>query len=142
MREPGNPFSVAVMRSSVTVSQKLRGSSIRLGVATQNPQSMKLFPQNFVKGHSANILPLENLALYSSHYCCYGNNTSCILSLLFTSAASVLDDCCGTSIVRTPLGDNMKDVLSFVERLSSFGGSKCIRTIGKPIVWCLKLVLS
>ena len=36
----------------------------------------------------------------------------------------------------------MKDVLSFIERLSSFGGSKCIRSIGKPIVWYLKIVLS
>ena len=42
------------------------------------------------------------------------------------------------SIVEPPnkghVGDNINSaVVSFVERLSSFGGSKCIRTIGKQI---------
>ena len=33
------------------------------------------------------------------------------------------------------IGDNINSaVVSFVERLSSFGGSKCIRTIGKQIL--------
>ena len=39
-------------------------------------------------------------------------------------------------------GDNINsDVLFFVERLSSFGGLKCIRTIGKQIFGTLACVL-
>ena len=39
-------------------------------------------------------------------------------------------------------GDNINPaVVSFVERLSSFGGSKCIRTIGKQIFVTLPCVL-
>ena len=40
------------------------------------------------------------------------------------------------------VGDNIiSAVVSFVERLSSFGGSKCIRTIGKQIFGTLNCVL-
>ena len=62
-REPGNskdPFAMAVVRSSVTVSQQLRtimsarttargagGGRIRLGVANQNPQSAKIISAKF-----------------------------------------------------------------------------------------------
>ena len=66
-REPGNskdPFAVAVVRSSVTVSQHrsiecarrpallargVRGGRIRLGVANQNPQSAKIISAKFCK---------------------------------------------------------------------------------------------
>ena len=80
-----DPFAVAVVWSSVTVSQ-LRtidctsehvtgliargGGRIWLGVARLtriNPR--KLFPRNFVKGQSAKILSLENLALYGMWVC-------------------------------------------------------------------------
>ena len=90
-REPGNrnnPFAVAVMRSSVTVSQQLvyersivqvctsartislivrDGGSIRQGVANQNPQSAKIISAKFCKKvQSAKMLSLKNLALYNS----------------------------------------------------------------------------
>ena len=87
-REPGNskdPFAVAVVRSSVTVShcynykrsiecarrpallaRGTRGGRIRLGGANQNPQSAKIISAKFVKGQSAKILSLETLALYGS----------------------------------------------------------------------------
>ena len=40
------------------------------------------------------------------------------------------------------VGDNINSaVVSFVERLSSFIGSKCIRSIGKPIFGTLTCVL-
>ena len=43
------------------------GGRIRLGVAIQNPLSAKIISANFVKGQSAKILSLENLALYGIH---------------------------------------------------------------------------
>ena len=40
------------------------------------------------------------------------------------------------------IGDNINSaVVSFVEKLSSFGGSKCIRTIGKQVFGTLNCVL-
>ena len=80
-REPGHgnskdPFAVAVVRSSVTVSQQLRTivnvgpHYLRAAAAsdwawlTRILHPRKLFPRNFVKGQSAKILSLENLALY------------------------------------------------------------------------------
>ena len=88
-REPGkskDPFAVAVVRLSVTVSPCYRvttstndRSSVRVGphylraaaasdwawlTRILNPR--KLFPRNFVKGQSAKILSLENLALYGT----------------------------------------------------------------------------
>ena len=85
-REPGNskdPFAVAVVRSRVTVSQQLRTinrvcTTLRAALAAAasdwvwltrilNPR--KLFLQNFVKGQSAKILSLENLALYGIPDC-------------------------------------------------------------------------
>ena len=75
-REPGtrkDPFAVAVVRSSVSVSRTSAcisiargGGRIGLGVANRIHSQRKLFPRNFVKGQSAKILSLENLALYGS----------------------------------------------------------------------------
>ena len=63
-----------VCTSARTTARGASGGRIRLGMANQNPQSVKLFLRNFAKGQSAKILSLENLALYgnfklTSHLC-------------------------------------------------------------------------
>ena len=90
-REPGtrkDPFAVAVVRSSVTVSQQLNlqyeRSIVRVQVCmsarpalvrrrwawlTRIHSPRKLFPRNFVQGQSTKILSLENLALYGISHC-------------------------------------------------------------------------